>query len=104
MAHIYGISILAGNPLKCDCSFLPFIRWLKTNNKVNTDIDVCFLPDSENSTIKQPSCPDVCSCKCVENEGVPFMLVDCSAKNFSSLPQFCSSKVTQLKVSNHTYN
>ena len=93
------VSILTGNPLKCDCSLLRFIRLVEGNRLLKIDTVLCLQSDHRNSSQTSSNCPDSCSCKCAEYGKDSYMFVNCSSKNLSAVPQFWKSNSIQTKVS-----
>ena len=68
---------------------------LMENDTILTDVNVCLRSDQD----QKSNCPGMCSCGCTKSGNTYSMLVDCSSKNLSHLPQFLRKDSKLLKVS-----
>ncbi|XP_054720894.1 toll-like receptor Tollo [Uloborus diversus] len=74
-----------GNPFKCNCKILPFLKWLRTYKSPSTDVKLCSSADETQNAVH---CPGPCSCECTGVGNESFMTVNCSSRYMSMLPPF----------------
>lgn len=76
-----------------------FVLVIRVSEYIKTDIELCSQSDLAYHTLPQPhDCPDMCSCGCTDFAEGPFILVDCSSRNLSAVPQFLKHNNTGIKV------